>query len=60
MKTDSSIYTFLATGPEAFRVLTGGRTLEGEYVSRSLTFKSLARRADGLYAPVEPDRPVYL
>jgi predicted transposase YdaD len=27
MKTDPSIYTFLATDPEAFRVLTGGLTL---------------------------------
>ena len=60
MKTDPSIYTFLATGPEAFRVLTGGLILEGEYVFRSLTFKSLERRADGLYEPLEPDRPVYL
>mgnify|MGYP001810295286 CR=1 FL=1 len=60
MKTDPSIYTFLATGPEAFRVLTGGLILEGEYAFRSLTFKSLERRADGLYEPLEPDRPVYL
>jgi len=31
MKTDSSIYEFLATGAEAFRVLTGGMTLTGAY-----------------------------
>jgi hypothetical protein len=30
MKTDPSIHTFLATGPEAFRMLTGGLTLAGD------------------------------
>jgi hypothetical protein len=29
MKTDHPIYLFLRSGPEAFRVLTGGLRLEG-------------------------------
>lgn len=29
MKTDHPIYLFLSAGAEAFRVLTGGRELEG-------------------------------
>jgi hypothetical protein len=39
MKTDPFIYAFLATDPEAFRVLSGGLILTGEYVFRSLTSK---------------------
>lgn len=56
MKTDPSIYTFLATDPEAFRVLTGGLTLSGQYVFRSLTLKGIERRLDGLYEPQGHDR----
>jgi hypothetical protein len=41
MKTDPFIYAFLATDPEAFRVLSGGLTLTGEYVFRSLTLKGI-------------------
>jgi hypothetical protein len=48
MKTDSSIHDFLALGAEAFRVLAGGQTLEGEYRFRSETFKNIERRADGV------------
>ena len=49
--TDQVIYEFLATGPEAFRVLTAGLQLDGEYLFRSLTFKALERRAEfGLLA----------
>jgi len=29
MKTDPSIYEYLATGAEAFRILSGGVTLSG-------------------------------
>ena len=31
MQTDHPIYLFLRTGPEAFRVLTGGLQLVGAY-----------------------------
>ena len=41
MKTDHPIYLFLRSGPEAFRVLTGGLQLEGAYRVCSLTIKSL-------------------
>jgi len=60
MKTDQVIYEFLATGPEAFRVLTAGLTLAGDYVFRALTFKALERRADGVYEPVGHPGPTYL
>ena len=60
MKTDPSIYTFLATDPEAFRVLTGGLTLSGQYVFRSLTLKGIERRLDGLYEPQGHDGPAYV
>lgn len=60
MRTDQVIYEFLATGPEAFRVLTAGLRLTGEYCFRSLTFKALERRADGVYEPVGHTGPVYL
>lgn len=60
MKTDISIYDFLALGPEAFRILTNGRTLEGAYAFRSLTFKNIERRLDGLYEPIDHDGPAHL
>ncbi|NEX22875.1 DUF2887 domain-containing protein [Thiorhodococcus mannitoliphagus] len=60
MKTDVSIYSFLALGPEAFRVLTGGRVLEGPYRFGSVTFKSLERRVDGLFEPDGHAGPVLL
>ncbi len=60
MKTDVSIYSFLALGPEAFRVLTGGYRLTGPYVFRSLTFKGVERRVDGLYEPQGHDGPACL
>lgn len=60
MKTDSSIYTFLATAPEAFRVLTGGLTLPGQYVFRSLTLKRIERRLDDLYEPQGHSGPAYM
>ena len=60
MKTDPSIYTFLAADPEAFRVLTGGLTLAGSYVFRALTVKGIERRLDGLYEPQGHDGPVYV
>ena len=43
MKTDPSIYEFLGTGAEAFRVLTDGVTLSGAYRFRSLTHKEIGR-----------------
>lgn len=60
MKTDPSIYTFLATDPEAFRVLTDGLALPGEYAFRSLTLKRIERRLDGLYEPQGHDGPTYV
>jgi hypothetical protein len=52
MKTDHPIYLYLRSGPEAFRVLSGGVVLEGPYKACSLTIKDIERRLDGL---VEPD-----
>ena len=49
MKTDHPIYLFLSTGAEAFRVLTGGHRLVGEYRFCSLTIKGLERRLDGIF-----------
>ena len=51
MKTDPSIYAYLATDPEAFRVLSGGLRLTGPYAFRALTLKGIERRLDGLYEP---------
>jgi len=51
MKTDHPIYLFLSAGAEAFRVLTGGQRLEGEYRFCSLTIKGLERRLDGIFEP---------
>ncbi len=59
MKTDQPIYLYLSAGPEAFRVLTGGLTLDGHYRFASITVKGLERRLDGLFEPADPDRPVY-
>ncbi|MBK1621930.1 hypothetical protein CKO42_26905, partial [Lamprobacter modestohalophilus] len=60
MKTDHPIYLFLRSGPEAFRVLTGGLRLEGAYKVCSLTLKSLERRLDGLVAPDGHSGPAYV
>ncbi|WP_338035004.1 DUF2887 domain-containing protein [Lamprobacter modestohalophilus] len=51
---------FLRSGPEAFRVLTGGLRLEGAYKVCSLTLKSLERRLDGLVAPDGHSGPAYV
>ncbi|WP_462321328.1 DUF2887 domain-containing protein [Halochromatium sp.] len=60
MKTDHPIYLFLRSGPEAFRVLTGGLQLDGAYRVCSLTIKSLERRLDGLVAPEGHAGPAYV
>ncbi|HYN78090.1 MAG TPA: DUF2887 domain-containing protein [Lamprocystis sp. (in: g-proteobacteria)] len=60
MKTDPSIYEFLATGVEAFRVLSDGVTLSGAYRFVSLTLKGIERRLDGIYEPEEHDGPVHI
>ena len=60
MKTDQSIYKFMNTGPEAFRVLTGGLILPGPYRFSSTTVKELERRIDGVFEPVDHEGPVYL
>ena len=60
MKTDHPIYLFLSAGPEAFRVLTGGRELAGPYRFCSLTLKGLERRIDGLFEPEGHSGPVYV
>lgn len=59
MITGQPIYQFLATGPEAFRVLTGGIALPGPYRFSSVTIKTLERRIDGLFEPVGHEGPVY-
>ena len=60
MKTDHPIYLFLSAGPEAFRVLTGGHRLEGDYRFCSLTIKGLERRLDGIFEPEGHAGPVYV
>ncbi|WPL19251.1 hypothetical protein Thiowin_04363 [Thiorhodovibrio winogradskyi] len=60
MKTDHPIYLFLRSGPEAFRVLTGGMELQGPYSVCSLTLKDIERRIDGLVAPEGHDGPTYV
>ena len=41
MKTDQPIYLYLNAGLEAFRVQTGGLTLDGPYRFASITPKGL-------------------
>jgi predicted transposase YdaD len=60
MKTDHPIYTLLSTGAEALRVLTGGLRLVGPYRFRSVGFKSLERRADGVFEPEGQPEPSYI
>jgi len=59
MKTDRTLYHYLATGPEAFRVLTG-HTLSGPYQYSSPTLKSTERRIDALFAPQCHNGPAYI
>ena len=49
MKTDPSIYEYLSTGAEAFRILSGGVTLNGSYRFVSLTLKGIERRLDCVF-----------
>ncbi|WPL16097.1 hypothetical protein Thiowin_01042 [Thiorhodovibrio winogradskyi] len=60
MKTDHPIYLFLRSGPEAFRVLTGGLELQGPYTACSLTLKTIERRIDGLLEPIHHPGPTYV
>ncbi|HYN78089.1 MAG TPA: DUF2887 domain-containing protein [Lamprocystis sp. (in: g-proteobacteria)] len=60
MKTDPSIYEFLATGVEAFRVLSDGVTLSRAYRFVSLSIKGIERRLDGIYEPEDHDGPAYI
>ncbi len=60
MKTDHPIYLFLSTGPEAFRVLSGGQQLEGAYRFCSLTLKGVERRLDGILKPDGHAGPVHI
>jgi predicted transposase YdaD len=60
MKTDQAIYQLLSIGAEAFRVLTGGLRLDGPYQFRSVTFKALERRADGVFEPAGQEAPTYV
>jgi predicted transposase YdaD len=60
MKTDHPIYLYLRSGPEAFRVLSGGLQLEGAYQVCSLTIKGLERRLDGLVEPDGHPGPAYV
>ncbi len=60
MKTDHPIYLFLSAGPEAFRVLTAGQQLVGDYRFCSLTLKGLERRLDGIFEPAGHAGPVYV
>lgn len=47
-----------SAGAETFRVLTGGRQLDGPYCFCSLTLKGLERRIDGLLEPDGHPGPV--
>jgi hypothetical protein len=60
VKTDPSIYEFLATGVEAFRVLSDGVTLSGSYRFVSLTLKGIERRLDGIYEPEDHGGPAHI
>ena len=60
MKTDHPIYLFLSAGAEAFRVLSGGRQLNGPYRFCSLTIKGLERRLDAIFEPEGHAGPVYV
>jgi len=60
MKTDPSIYEYRSTGAEAFRILSGGATLNGSYRFVSLTLKGIERRLDGIFEPEDHDGPVHL
>jgi hypothetical protein len=60
IKTDKPIDLYLNAGPEAFRVLTGGISLVGDYRFCSLTVKGLERRLDGICEPEGHDGPVYV
>jgi hypothetical protein len=59
MKTDQQIDLYLDAGPEAFRVLTGGLTLDGPYRFASITLKGIERRLDGICEPEGHEGPVY-
>lgn len=60
MQTDHPIYQYLATGPEAFWVLTGGITLTDAYQFSSPVLKNIERRIDALFAPQDNNGPVYV
>lgn len=60
MKTDEAIYKFLATGAEAFRVLTGGICLSGSYHFSAPVIKGVERRIDALFTPENHAGPVYI
>ncbi|MBK1642469.1 hypothetical protein CKO12_11385 [Chromatium okenii] len=60
MKTDKHIHTLLTSSPEAFRFLTGGLELIGNYQDRSIVFKELERRADHVFEPDNGIGPVYI
>ena len=61
MKSDPLIYLYLSIGPEAFRILSGGERLKGEYRFTSLTLKGIERRIDGLFEPVDgATQPVHI
>jgi len=48
MKTDHPICLFITVGAEAFRILTGGRRLEGDDRFCSITLKCIERCLDGI------------
>ena len=50
MKTDHPIYLFLSTGAEAFRVLTGGQRLIGDYPYVAVFAPLMIDRDDDLRA----------
>jgi predicted transposase YdaD len=60
MKTDHPLYRFLTTGPEAFRLLSGGIPLCGPYRTSAPVLKHLERRIDGLLDPQGHDGPVWV
>ncbi len=57
MATDKQIYLILQRCPKFLHILGGYRS-PGQSVFKSLEFKDLSRRADGIEFPLDPDQPL--
>lgn len=60
MHTDIAIYQYLATGNEAFKILTGGIALSSSYHFSSTTLKNVERRIDAIFESQDHTEPVYI